>query len=364
MGTVLSMIKKKTIYVGMSGGVDSSVTALLLKEQGFDVVGVFIKSWDGLPTDEGVKFRDQCGWKNDRRDALRVAAKLGIPFKTYDLVREYRQEVIEYFFREYAEGRTPNPDVMCNRHIKFGSFLKRALSEGADGIATGHYVRIREKDGHRELHQAVDNSKDQSYFLWTLRQDQLKYCHFPIGELPKSEVRQLAEKAGLATAEKKDSQGICFVGEVPIDEFLRARLPVKRGVVVTVGGKEVGEHHGAAFYTIGQRHGLGIPSGLPYYVSGKDMERNIVYVVEGNNDSALFTESFTMTDVSWLNEVPLADKTYTARVRYRQPTQKVFLEQKGLAWTCRFTEPQRAVTPGQSIVIYEGTRMVGGGIIS
>ena len=296
----------------MSGGVDSSVTAVLLKERGFDVVGVHIKMW----SDPSIP----CNFKEDRYDAMKAAEKIGIPFQTWDFTEEYKKEVVEYLIREYAAGRTPNPDVMCNRHIKFGVFLARALAEGADCIATGHYVRLASESSfentlippardsfsirrgapiatgdhavvppegfqknfprsHRGLLQGKDLNKDQSYFLWTLTQEQLAYCLFPIGEYTKPEVRELARKFGLPTAEKKDSQGICFIGEINLTEFLKKHIPVKRGEMVTTSGRVIGQHDGLAFYTIGQREGLASGGGgIPYYVAAKDFKTQTLLV--------------------------------------------------------------------------------------
>jgi len=348
------------VFVGMSGGVDSSVAALLLQKQGYDVVGVYMKCWDGLPTPDGVKFRDQCTWKQDRRDAIEVAAKLKIPFKTYDFTKEYRRDVIEYFFKEAKAGRTPNPDVMCNRYIKFSLFLKQARKDGADFIATGHYVK-KSKDS---LYQANDTTKDQSYFLWTLSKEQIGYSLFPIGSLKKTRVRQIAKKAGLVTASKKDSQGICFIGNVGMVDFLGVRIKHKPGPVITSAGKVVGEHFGLPFYTIGQRHSLNIPSKWPYYVADKITKSNTLVVGEGQNDECLFGNGLIVDDCFWPNSSPIKNKLYKAKIRYRQPDQGVKLVQvNGKTSEFKFTKPQRAITPGQSLVLYDGKKMLGGGII-
>lgn len=353
------------IFVGMSGGVDSSVAASLLCEQGHDVVGVYLKSWDGLPTPTGVKFRDQCQWKEERRDAMRVAAHLKIPFLTYDFTEEYRQGVIEYFFSEYEAGRTPNPDVMCNKEIKFKAFLDRARAEGADAVATGHYAQVGQgADGKYVLRQGMDTSKDQSYFLWTLTQEQLQYSLFPIGHLQKIEVRALAEKAGLSTAEKPDSQGICFVGKVAVEDFLKARLPEQSGAIITSTGEHVGEHQGLPFYTIGQRHGIKISGAQPYYVAEKRADTNTLVVAIGDADEILYRDRLTGDHLSWVNEPPKVGQKLGAKIRYRQPTQEMEISEL-INESCelKFTKPQRAITPGQSVVLYDGDRLVGGGVI-
>ena len=292
----MANIRKQKVFVGMSGGVDSSVTAALLQEQGFDVVGVHIKMW----SDPSIP----CNFKEDRYDAMRVAESIGIPFQTWDFTGEYRTAVVDYMIREYAAGRTPNPDVMCNRHIKFGIFLTRALAMGADYVATGHYTRIKNQEsGIRgndyKLLAARDPNKDQSYFLWTLTQAQLRHCLFPIGEYAKPEVREMARERGLPTAEKKDSQGICFIGEINLPEFLKKHIAVSHGPVLTTSGRTVGEHEGLSFYTLGQREGLGIGGGgIPYYVAQKDFSRNALIVSEGPYDEKLFAEELSVGDVN------------------------------------------------------------------
>lgn len=343
----------------MSGGVDSSTSALLLQKVGYDVVGVYMKCWEGLPTKTGLKFAETCDWEAERRDALRVATQLGIPFKTYDFVEEYRKEVIDYFFAEYQKGRTPNPDVMCNRHIKFDCFLKQAMKDGADFIATGHYA----KRVDNEVHIPTDKDKDQTYFLWTLTEDKIEKVLFPLGDLTKAEVRKLAEEAQLPVAQKKDSQGICFVGEVPVHEFIAERLPEKEGKVLDLDGKELGTHTGAHFYTVGQRHGMTLSTTLPHYVVGTDVKKNEVYVVPGNSDERLYKDELHVDEISWIHgEKPEGE--LLARVRYRQPLQKVSeIKDTSAGLKVTFKEPQRAVTSGQSIVFYKGEQMVGGGVI-
>ncbi len=355
----------------MSGGVDSSVTAALLKEGGFDVRGVYIKMW----SDPSIP----CTSKEDRYDAMKVAAHLDIPFETWDLTAEYKKEVVEYMIREYALGRTPNPDVMCNRHIKFGIFLKKALEAGADFIATGHYVKKIQnpKSKIQNLAVAVDKNKDQSYFLWTLTQEQLKHCLFPIGEYTKPQVRELARKFALLTAEKPDSQGICFIGEIDVREFLKTYIPVNLGPVLTTSGKKVGEHEGLSFYTIGQREGLGTGGGgIPYYVAEKDFSRNTLVVAEGPYDQKLFSKELSASSLHWISgKEPKLPLSCLARVRYRQPLQKVQITKhvthntkqefigRDTCYVVRFDEPQRAITPGQSIVFYKKDEMLGGGVI-
>lgn len=341
----------KKVYVGMSGGVDSSVTAALLKEQGYAVTGVYMKNWSrDLP---GMV----CPWKEDFQDAKRVAVQLGIDFKMYDFETEYRHKVVDYMVREYQAGRTPNPDVMCNQEVKFKLFLETALADGADLIATGHYAKI--KAG--KLYAAADKTKDQSYFLYRVPENALRHSLMPIGELKKTEVRALAKKLGLATAEKKDSQGICFVGKVGIKEFLLNELgPRPAGPIIDQNGKEIGEHDGAIFYTIGQRHGLDVGGGLPYYVTRKDMKTNAVYVTTDLDDKNLWTKELKLENLHWINEKPDEKKQYQARLRYRGPLVACQLKDKKLI----LAEEQRGIATGQSAVLYDADRVLGGGVIS
>jgi tRNA-specific 2-thiouridylase len=346
----------KKVFVGMSGGVDSSVTAALLQQQGYEVSGVYMKNWSkDLP---GLK----CPWQQDYEDAKRVAVGLGIPFSVYDFEDQYRRQVVDYMINEYKAGHTPNPDIMCNQEIKFGLFLKTALSQGADMIATGHYAKV--KDGH--LLVAKNKQKDQTYFLCRVKSGALAKSLMPIGEFEtKEEVRQLARKFGLATAEKKDSQGICFIGEVGIKEFLLNELgPQPSGNIIDQNGKIIGTHDGAIFYTIGQRHGLQVGIGLPYYITSKDIEKNEVYVSTDLQDTNLWQKQLKLNDTHWINEPPKADRTYQIRTRYRADLINGSINISGKTAVVDLDEEVRAATAGQSAVVYDGEVVVGGGIIS
>lgn len=365
----------------MSGGVDSSVTAALLKQQGYDVTGVYMKNWSqDLP---GMV----CPWKDDYQDAKRVAVRLGIPFKMYDFETEYRGKVVDYMIDEYKAGRTPNPDIMCNQEIKFKLFLETALEDGADLIATGHYSRIEnaasrksnsptvQKSSEAQLLVARNMNKDQTYFLYRVTEEALSRSLMPLGEFAsKTEVRELARKFGLTTAEKKDSQGICFVGKVGIRDFLSQYVPrVRPGAIVDQNGREVGQHDGAIFYTIGQRHGLNIGGGLPYYVTGKDMAKNEVYVTTNLDDENLWKEELLLMDPHWINQPPDTNGVYHIRTRHRAPLTKAKLAKfpsgrgqapnRGEKIQILLDEPVRAVTSGQSAVLYDGEQVIGGGII-
>ncbi len=348
------MAKNTKVFVGMSGGVDSSVTAALLLDAGYEVTGVYMKNWSqDLP---GMV----CPWKEDYQDAKRVAVHLGIPFKMYDFEREYRDKVVDYMLSEYQVGRTPNPDIMCNQEVKFKLFLEAALEDGADMIATGHYARVQ--DG--QLFTGLDANKDQSYFLYRVTEDALRRSLMPIGEYEKPKVRDLARKYGLSTAEKKDSQGICFVGKVGIKDFLLHELGEQpHGIIRDQHGTAVGEHDGALFYTIGQRHGLNLGGGLPYYVIGKDIAKNEVYVTRDLQDDNLWKRQLTLTDLHWINAVPEAGKTYHIRTRYRAALVPGEVQIDGPAAIVKLHDEVRAITPGQSTVVYDGDRVAGGGIV-
>lgn len=354
------------IVVGMSGGVDSSVTALLLKQQGYDVIGIFMKNWDD--TDEFGR----CTAEEDAEDVRRVCEQIDIPYYTVNFEKEYYDKVFAYFLEEYKRGRTPNPDVMCNREIKFGEFLNKAIDLGADYVATGHYARvIRDDDGQYKLLRGVDSNKDQTYFLNALNQEQLSKAMFPIGHLPKPEVRRIAEEAGLYTAKKKDSTGVCFIGERNFREFLSQYLPAQSGDMVDIRTGEVkGRHDGLMYYTLGQRQGLGIGgsgSGEPWFVAEKDLKNNILYVVQGDKHPSLYSNGLIASGVNWIaDRDKLPDKPFkcTAKFRYRQQDQGVTLtpREDGTMFVA-FDQPQKAITPGQAVVFYDGDECLGGGTI-
>lgn len=359
------MLTNKRIVVGMSGGVDSSVTALLLKEQGYEVIGVFMKNWDD--TDEfGV-----CTAEQEAEDVRTVCDQIGIPYYTVNFEKEYFDKVFSYFLDEYRKGRTPNPDVMCNREIKFGEFLDKALDLGADYLATGHYARVDlDESGRYRLLRGVDTNKDQSYFLHALSQQQLARAMFPIGHLTKLQVREIAIAAGLATAKKKDSTGICFIGEKNFKEFLSQYLPAQPGEIQTFDGEIKGRHDGLMYYTLGQRQGLGIGgsgtgSGEPWFVADKDLERNILYVVQGEGHSALYSHGLRGSELNWISGNPPEEAVRcVAKFRYRQKDQEVTLQiAKDGSCVVHFDQPQKAVTPGQSVVFYQGDECLGGATI-
>lgn len=353
------------VVVGMSGGVDSSVTALLLKEQGYDVVGVFMKNWDDTD-DNGV-----CTATEDYKDVALVANKIGIPYYSVNFEKEYWDKVFTYFLNEYKKGRTPNPDVMCNKEIKFRAFLDYALDLGADYVATGHYARVRrDEDGTAHLLRGKDNNKDQTYFLNQLSQEQLAKVMFPLGELEKPEVRRLAEEADLATAKKKDSTGICFIGERDFKEFLMNYLPAQPGEMRTLDGEVMGKHDGLMYYTIGQRRGLGIggtgTSNEPWFVIGKNLEENVLLVGQGYENETLYATHLDASDFSFTTKEDRPDTFHcTAKFRYRQTDVgvTVHMNEDHTAATIEFDEPARAITPGQAIVLYDGEECIGGGLI-
>lgn len=387
----------KNVYVGMSGGVDSSLTAALLKEQGYDVTGVYMKNWtQDLP---GMK----CPWADDLADAKRVAVQLGIDFKVFDFENEYKHKVVDYMIEEYKRGRTPNPDIMCNQEVKFKLFLEAALEDGADMIATGHYARVfHDQSGqlaanHSEklhaglakgpdalsssgsrnsersaahlpvatLKMAKDTNKDQTYFLYRVTGEALAKTLFPLGEFTKPEVREMAKARGLFTAAKKDSQGICFVGKIGIREFLSQYVEQKPGDIIDKKtGKVLGHHDGAIFYTLGQRHGLELGGGLPYYVVGKDMDKNEVYVTTDLNDDTLWKKDITLSSVHWINQAS-QNGTYHIRTRHRASLMSAHLTTLDTGEvTLSLDESERAIAAGQSVVIYDQDICLGGGIIT
>ena len=369
---------RATVFVGLSGGVDSSVSAMLLKDQGYDVTGVFIKVWqpDWI----------ECTWKEDRLDAMRVCARLNIPFVTLDLSKEYKKEVVDYMIAEYKLGRTPNPDVMCNRHVKFGGFYNWAMKQGAEFVATGHYARVQAMTNNQEtiarqisssklktknyqLLTGLDSNKDQSYFLWQIRTEQLRHILFPVGDLEKPEVRRLAKKFGLTTADKKDSQGLCFMGKVDVKEFLKRFIKTKVGKVLNEKGEVVGTHDGAVFFTLGERHGFSVQTNAeakPYYVIAKDVEENTI-MVSHNSKAGVDGDSrtvFEIEKVNWISGVPADGTPLLARLRYRQPLQEVKIVSREPKTGVEFKEPQSGGASGQSIVLYDGEVCLGGGIIA
>jgi len=387
----------KRVVVGMSGGVDSSVTAYLCKQQGYEVIGLFMKNWH----DDSVTISDECPWLEDSNDAMLVAEKLGIPFQTVDLSEEYKERIVDYMFKEYEEGRTPNPDILCNREIKFDVFLKIAESLGADYVATGHYCRKDEIEVEGKITYKLlagkDNNKDQSYFLCQINQEQLSKILFPVGELQKSEVREIAMEQGLTTAEKKDSQGLCFIGKVKLPDFLQQQLQPKKGKVVEIpndfeayqnerihdvngltekfvyqpkDGIEKGEHNGAHFYTKGQRKGLNIGgTPEPLFVIETDVKTNTIYVGQGKDHPGLHRKGLKVLnkDVHWLREdlkMNTGEETaYKARIRYRQPLEEVTLYQKEKALYFIFKNPQTAIAEGQFVAWYDGDELIGSGVI-
>lgn len=394
----------KRVVVGLSGGVDSSVAAYLLQQQGYEVIGLFMKNWH----DDSVTISNECPWLEDSNDALLVAEKLGIPFQTVDLSEQYKEKIVDYMFSEYEKGRTPNPDVLCNREIKFDVFMKIALSLGADFVATGHYCRKGETevDGKKvfQLLAGTDNNKDQSYFLCQLSQEQLSKSLFPIGELTKPEVREIATEMELVTAEKKDSQGLCFIGKVRLPDFLQQKLQQKEGLIVQIDksdlvynkeklqfdtieaelaneaqnipytpemGKVVGKHQGAHYFTTGQRKGLNVGGTKePLFIIATNVETNTIYTGLGNEHPGLFKKALFVekSEIHWIREdLALGNgesMVVLARIRYRQPLQKAILHQFESGMYVQFEDPQSAITEGQFVAWYLEDELVGSGVIS
>ncbi len=395
-------MKKTKVVVALSGGVDSSVAAYLLKEQGYDLIGLFMKNWH----DETVTISDECPWLDDSNDAMLVAEKLNIPFQVVDLSRDYKEKIIDYMFDEYSKGNTPNPDILCNREIKFDIFMDVALSLGADYVATGHYSRIKKNNNENsikyELHSGLDKTKDQSYFLCQLNQNQLSKILFPVGDLTKAEVRKIAKKNNLVTAEKKDSQGLCFVGKVSLPDFLQQKLKKKKGNVIEIpgdsklfnkktkfvnendrllsltedidyslkDGKIIGKHNGAYYYTLGQRKGLAIGGYKdPLFVISTNTQTNEIFVGEGKNHPGLIKKALKVkfSDVNWLNDdynfENLGDLKLKARIRYRQKLQKISVYKYLDYLFVEFEDFQTAVTKGQFLAIYDNSQLIASGVI-
>ena len=353
-----------TVVIGLSGGVDSSVAAWILKQQGYHVVGLFMKNWED---DDNSEF---CSSRQDWLDVVSVADLIGIDVEAVNFAAEYKDRVFAEFLKEYSAGRTPNPDVLCNAEIKFKAFLDHAISLGAQAIATGHYAKTARSDDGVHLLKAIDETKDQSYFLYRLTQQQLSHVIFPLGGIRKSMVREIAEMIGLPNAKKKDSTGICFIGERPFRDFLNRYLPNKPGPIKTEDGKVIGEHIGLAFYTLGQRKGIGMGgskdgSGDPWFVAKKDMASNSLYIVQGHEHPWLLNKVLQASQISWTFDDLPATKSYTAKTRYRQSDAPCQLTQVSAdGFTLEFDQAQWAVTPGQSAVLYDGERCLGGGIIT
>ncbi len=367
-------MKKKRVVLGMSGGVDSSVAAHRLKEDGYEVIGLFMRNWDSAANQDFLGNPnledDQCPQEKDFQDAQKVADHLGIRLERVDFIEEYWRDVFQYFLDEYEKGRTPNPDIMCNKHIKFDAFARHAEQFEPDCIAMGHFARVEREGSQVRLKRGVDPNKDQTYFLSQLRHSQLERVLFPVGDLTKQEVRQMAQKAGIPVMDKKDSTGICFIGERHFNDFLRNYLPAKEGTIRTLEGDALGTHFGLMHYTIGQRKGLGIGGrpeydNAPWFVIGKDLETNTLYVGQGYHHDRLYSTSCTLEDVNLVNPTEaLEGRPITAKFRYRQKDQNVTVEKKETGYHVLFEEPVRAVTPGQACVFYDGEVCLGGGTIA
>jgi tRNA-specific 2-thiouridylase len=352
--------KKGKVFVGLSGGVDSSVALLLLLKDGFDVEGVFMKNWSG----DDFGMQDDCPWEQDQKDAEAVCKLLDVPFRSFNFEKEYRSSVVDYFFSEYEKGRTPNPDVMCNKEIKFNLFLEKSKQLGADFIATGHYAQIKKVGEKYKLFCGADPNKNQVYFLYTLTQNQLSHTLFPIGHLLKQEVRKIAKKENLPNADKPDSQGICFIGKINVLEFLMSKIPVKKGKIIDIEtGKILGEHNGIYFYTIGQGARIAGQS-EKYFYCKKDIKNNVMYVCRGSNNPNLYSDCVTTENIHWIGNVEAFVDNITASIRYRQKPQKVkHIEKQGKGVRVEFEKPQKAVASGQSLVLFHNQECLGGGII-
>jgi tRNA-specific 2-thiouridylase len=355
------LFTKEKVWMAMSGGVDSSLSAFLLKKEGYDVTGVFIKGW--------TPPFFTCSYESDRLDALTVAEHIGIPFKTLDLGEEYKERVIDEMIAEYKVGRTPNPDVLCNERVKFGIFLEKALADGARFVATGHYAQVKKVKNEYVLQPGNDKKKDQSYFLYRLGQKELAHTLFPVGHLEKTEVRKLAAKHKLATAKKKDSQGLCFVGKLDIKEFLTHYIKEKEGKVLNQKGEVIGHHPGSTFFTIGERHGFTItkktPSDEPYYVVAKDSTTNTITVAQKKEEKKFYQSKVSFTPAYWVvGNLPDVSKPYKARIRYREPLASCTIKKQKDGFVAIFNKPRRAVAPGQAIVFYKGKTCLGGGVIT
>ena len=354
------------ILVALSGGVDSAVAALLLKREGHELVGAHIRTWKN---EEGLPFPGECPWEADQRDAEAVARTLGIPFRSVDLVADYRRVVVDYLVEGYRRGLTPNPDIVCNREMKFGAFLNLARSEGFEAVATGHYARrLPRPDGSVEIHMGADRDKDQTYFLALNRQEQMRDARFPLGGLLKGEVRRLATEAGLPNAERKDSQGICFLGQVRIQDFLERHIPDAPGPIETPDGKVLGEHRGLHRFTLGQRKGIGLPSNADhehFVVVAKDLARRALIVAfDHAGTPGLYADHAVVDGLSWINEQATEARELLARVRHRDPATPARLEPRGDgSATLRFARTQRGLASGQVVALYDGERLMGGGVL-